>query len=762
MVLYENTFFQIISLFYVTLIGIVFIINKKIECAENHIFRNLVIVGFLSALMDIASIVCAFQIPGSTATILTAKAYLLTLIGFCILYMEYAIIVTNVDKTTEEKLVKYKRVRDIIFVLFLLIGVLIFVSPIEIYTEGTNIMYSYGLATTETYLVGALSIIFCMSLLFIRIRRMETRQVLPLLGAIILSGFAMIVQIVNPGILLLTSAMIFSIAIMYFSVFSVENSDQKSMKILEKERNYALRASEAKTDYLSNVSHELRTPLNAILGFSQGLLEEDLDPMVKEDVDNIMTASDTLLELVNEILDLSKIESNKLEIIEGDYGIQKVYKYLVMLTEGRIGDKKIQFIHEMNPNIPPVLIGDANRIKQIIINLLTNSIKYTKEGYVSLKMDFEKTDEENGVLVISVKDSGIGIKPEDLKKLFSKFSRLDTQKNNNIEGTGLGLALTKQLVDLMHGDIQVESKYNEGSTFTVRLYQKISHKKLEEVEKTVGESKQFHFKGHGERILIVDDNHVNLKVANRLMKNYNLKIDYATSGPECIEKVHEYKKYDLIMIDDQMPDITGIAVMKQLKQEPNFHTPMVVLTANALSGMKEQYLKVGFDGYLSKPLDKILLEELLIDFFGKEEPPEEPKEDIEFLETTQELHLRESKKGNRAFLEENGFDIEKALETLIDMKIYTDTAGDIVDDSSEKIELLKTYLDNNNMNNYSVIAHAVKGDAKYMGMTKLAELSDILEKESRAGNIDFIRRNHRNYIEEMEKNINILKEFLGR
>ncbi len=872
MVLYANTFFQIISLFYISLIGVMFLVKKKLESAENHIFKNLLIVGFLSIILDIASIVCAFRDPNAFVSMLFGKAYLLTIIAFCLLYSIYAIIVTNGKATNEQKLESYKKHKSLFITIFCLIAVAIMIAPIYTYVDSPKVMYTYGPATILTYIIVGINIVLWISLLIVRFRKIAPRKTFPIVQVMVLGGISTLVQLSHPEILLLTAAMVFSIVIMYFSVFTIENPDLEMIEEIKNARNAAVKASQAKTDFLSNMSHELRTPLNAILGFSQGLMEQDLPKDAEEDVEDIINASESLLELVNEILDISKIESNKFELVNVDYDVRKAYKYLVTMTEGRIGDKEIEFIHKYDESIPPVLYGDCVRIKQIAINLLTNSVKYTKAGYVKLNMNYEKIDDVSGYLVVTVSDSGIGIKEEDMQNLFSKFSRLDTKKNINIEGTGLGLALTKRMVDLMEGEIKVESKYGVGSTFTVKIKQNISETQLSQLEDE-DDLTEGQFVGHGERILVVDDNKVNLKVVSRLLKKYNVNLDFATSGRECIEKVVNGNNadYDLIMLDDQMPGMTGKEVIKHLKNISDFHIPTIALTANAISGMKEKYLQIGFDGYLSKPIDRNLLEETLIRFFGKDEvPPEEitnieetkeidyrdqvenimntiiiedddPTDDVEQFkeelkekintldvdneeeakikeklteimdsikivdedptddvdqykdelkkqmdtivvedeeeiipeEVEPEVELlddedtfndpdEEDKKGNVEYLKENGIDVDAAIEALGGIDVYNETARDVLDEMDNKMADLEKNLENNDLEDYHVVAHALKSDAKYMGMNNLSNLAYNHELAGKEENIEYIQEHYGELMEETNNMREVLKKYLGR
>ena len=364
------------------------------------------------------------------------------------------------------------------------------------------------------------------------------------------------------------------------------------------------------------MSHEIRTPLNAIVGFSQALNEENLPESAQDEVNDIISASESLLEIVNGILDISKIEANKLEIVNKEYSFKKVYHDLCALTKARLGDKPLELRFQYDDSIPDVLYGDATRVKQVILNLLTNSVKYTKEGYVEFKVSSVRKDDVLR-LIISVEDSGIGIKQENIDKLFSKFERFDLQENITIEGTGLGLAITKKLIDLMNGKIVVQSVYGKGSRFTIALDQKIVvGKTLEDIEET----KETEFKEldlSGKTILVVDDNSLNLKVATRLLTPYKAKIVTMDNGYDCINSIKEGTNYDLILMDDMMPKMSGTETLKQLKLIENFKTPVIALTANAIDGMKDKYLSEGFDDYLSKPIDKTDLNNVIHKFLDK-------------------------------------------------------------------------------------------------------------------------------------------------
>ena len=384
---------------------------------------------------------------------------------------------------------------------------------------------------------------------------------------------------------------------------------------LNVERDRADRANNAKTDFLSSMSHEIRTPLNAIVGFAQALSEEELPLQAKEEVKDIVMASETLLDIVNGILDISKIEADKLEIVNTEYRFDNLLDELVALTKARIGEKPLEFRYNFSPDIPKFMYGDKVRVKQIILNLLTNAVKYTKEGWIEFRVNCVNKGDICR-LIISVQDTGMGIKQESISKLFSRFERLDVEKNNTIEGTGLGLAITKKLLELMGGQIVVQSVYGEGSKFTVAIDQRIvTEPKTLTLEDTQA-IQAISLNLTNRRILIVDDNKINLKVATRLLQDYHCIIDTIDNGADCIEKIKIGATYDLILMDDMMPKMSGVETFHHLQEIPDFKTPVIALTANAISGMREKYLAEGFNDYLSKPIDKGELNKVLNKFLG--------------------------------------------------------------------------------------------------------------------------------------------------
>ncbi len=389
-------------------------------------------------------------------------------------------------------------------------------------------------------------------------------------------------------------------------------------------------AGAAKSTFLANMSHEIRTPINAVLGMDEMILRECKDKQILEYANDIDSAGHQLLSLVNDILDFSKIESGKMELHPVEFELFSVMNDCYNMIFMRAKRKELEFIVENDPGIPAFLYGDEVRIRQIIMNLLTNAVKYTKDGSVKLAFSFENIDEEHIRLIISVKDTGIGISEENQKYLFDSFKRIEETSNRNIEGTGLGLTITKKFTEMMGGTIEVRSVLYEGSTFTVKLPQKVAdrgtvgnfaerlNKRIEGISednrKVKEEEKREKFTAPRARILVVDDVKMNLNVVRLLLKNTLAQIDLASSGEECL-KYTLLKRYDVILMDHMMPIMDGIEAMHKVRMQPeglNAETPVVALTANALVGAQEMYLDEGFVSYLSKPVKSIDLEECLL------------------------------------------------------------------------------------------------------------------------------------------------------
>lgn len=589
--------FTLISFFYILMLTIVFFAKKRLSSLENKIYSYLIITNLFGTIIGVF---CFYFVKNYTqyplANAIFSKLYLVYLIIWLSLFTAYVFSIWS----------KNKKILNIFEGIALIFSFLACILPLY-YKSENSVVYSYGPSATLVYALSGLYILLIIYSLCKNLKNIKKKKYVPIFMFIILGTIVMIIQKLNPGLLLITSMETFITFLMFFTI---ENPDIGLINELNISKEAAERANQAKTEFLSNMSHEIRTPLNAIVGFSQNLMDDELSSDKKDQVKDIIIASENLLELVNGILDISKIEANKLEIIESEYYPKAMFKELESLSKARIGDRVLDFETYFDPTIPSVLYGDHNRLKQVILNLLTNAIKYTKEGKVIFKINAFKKDNICR-LIISVEDTGIGIKQENIDKIFTKFERLGVEKEITIEGTGLGLAITKKLVDLMQGKILVQSTYGEGSKFTVSVDQKIVKEEAVVLEEKKEIAEELHFEN--KKVLVVDDNSMNLKVASLLLKKYNIEVETLDSGFALLEKMKSHPYYDLILLDDMMPKMSGVETYQILRQD-EFRIPTIILTANAISGMKEKYLEQGFSDYLAKPIDKKELERILIKF----------------------------------------------------------------------------------------------------------------------------------------------------
>ena len=747
----------LISLIFLLLLLGVYLFKGRIKLPENKMFNVILICSILEAFFDtVIHFFCSFH---SFSYIQNHYYYFIDYLNkilallFVIIFISY---VSYILIITYEKISKnYKKLVISSIVFYSLMFLIFQFTSIEL-IETNNVTNVRGLTPFIAYFVVGISLflVFIISIPKLKTRDKRYYSVFLITFFLLLSMGA---TLIFPGIILYDLALALMCYVMYFTI---ENPDIRLLKQLEVAKDQAEKANRAKTDFLSSMSHEIRTPLNAIVGFSDCIMEANDLEEAKANAKDVINASQTLLEIVNGILDISKIEAGKLEIVNSSYSAREVFLELAKLITPKMKDKGLDFTYHIAEDLPEYLYGDSANIKKVVTNLLSNASKYTECGFVHYEVNCV-TSGDYTKLIISVEDSGRGIKKENVEKLFTKFQRLEEDKNTTIEGTGLGLAITKQLTELMGGKIIVHTVYGEGSKFSVVLNQKIDRNPRIITNKLKDTLNLWDVK-----ILLVDDTSLNLKVATKILEKYHAnKITTCESGFECLERIKNGEEYDVILLDDMMPKMSGVITLGKLKEIEGFHTPVVALTANAISGMREKYIKDGFQDYLAKPIEKEKLVQVMnqvlrrcitsqMDVVSMEDcSSDNDRLEIEELE-------EDSTTYDQKFLEENGVDVSHALELLGDMEMYNMTIHDFYDDVSSKWDKIKEYKEQNNMSDYSIEVHSLKSDCKYLGFMKLADISYQHELKSKENDSNFIHYHFKELEEEYLKVYKIVKEYV--
>lgn len=596
--------FSICSFIFVLMFIIFYFSKERLNTLDTKMYSYILVTNIIGIMIDVFGYFI-FKIYGSESfiSIMVSKFYLVYYFLWAYFFLLYIFVISFREKS--EYLLQKKFTKTIIILTSLFICLIILIMPIQI-TYEDNVAYSSGLSVNMVYGLCFIMVGIMLYCLLRNLKKISTKEYIPLLTFMVLSTFCMIIQKTYPEITLMLMCHSIVTSLMYFTI---ENPDVKMVKELEVAKNEAEKANHAKSEFLSSMSHELRTPLNAIVCFSE-LLEskEGLDSESKDFARDIVSASHNLLDLVNGVLDISKIEASKMELINKEYNSFELFNSLSTMVIPRIGDKPIDFKTVIASDIPPVLKGDTGKLKQIILNLLTNAVKYTDKGFIKYRVECINDYKNNQTkLIITVTDTGRGIKKEDIDRLFKKFERLEEDRNTSIEGTGLGLAITESLAELMGGKITVISDYGKGSTFKFVVVEEIVNK---ESNLVVNEQTTLNYETfEGKKVLVVDDSKLNLKVAENVLKNFKVSTETVTSGLECLSCVKS-KKYDIIFMDIMMPNMSGVEVLKKLREE-KVNIPVIALTADAIEGQEEKYISEGFDGYLSKPIDKTKLKVIL-------------------------------------------------------------------------------------------------------------------------------------------------------
>ena len=520
-------------------------------------------------------------------------------------------------------------------------------------------------------------------------------------------------------------ALVSIIAILLIILIVMFRAMRRMSTSLHRQLEAADEANKAKSDFLANMSHEIRTPINAILGMDEMIIRESIDEQIVEYAINIKQAGKSLLAQVNGILDYSKLEGGKMEIMSVEYDLASMINTVIPSVATRAKAKGLAFKVEVDNNLPMTLLGDDVRVGQILMNLLTNALKYTETGEIIFSMT-ETSRVDNSINInVCVKDTGIGIRPEDLDNLYVSFKRLDEERNRNIEGTGLGIPIVIQLLKLMGSDLQVESEYGFGSSFSFEITQGIVNNEpvgdyKKRIKKSYKRRNKYTFPSMPDaKIMVVDDYEMNLVVAKNLMKIYDFRPDLASSGNAALAKAAD-KEYDIIFMDHMMPDMDGLQTLELMKERNLLgnKTAIIALTANAIAGAKEFYISKGFNDYLTKPIDAEALEDVLLKYVPKRKVVKKPISDI---------------KNNKAITSN---DERQAL-----IKIFVST----IDESAKKLD---EFLQSSDIKNYTIKVHGLKSTARLIGEMSISKKAEVLEKAGNAGDWDYILAHHKELISE--------------
>lgn len=771
--MYINLYVSICALLISFFLLINFFSKKRYDNKETKIFLYMLIFNFINTIFTLGIV---FIEKTNIINIIFLKilnklnnVIQLGWIWLLFLYMLY-MLCNNKEK-------KYNLIKIITVIINILLGILIFILPTSFY----NNIYLNGLFETFSYIIY---FVYLLVIIILTIKNMSNKKnIIVFTISLLLMLTAFIIKKINPELLIISSIFTYINLI----INSTEDPDSRLLLELQKEKEKNEKLNNIKIDFLTNMNHEFRTSLNTIVGFSECIKQEDSIDACKNDADDIITSSQNLLEIINDVLDISKLETNNMKITEEDYKPLEIFENVISSLKPKLSEKEIEIKTNFNENIPYMLFGDSNKVKQIITNILMNSIKHTEDGSINFEVNCT-SEKDKCNLVISIENTGKTIKKEN-----KSSNNLKEFNKNIVEQSELEFLIAKKFVDMLGGKIVLDEKNINKTKVTIYLNQKIKMQGvplIAEISKLEESIKPQQEDYSDKKVLIVDDNKMNLKVATRLLKNYNIITTEVLNGYEAINKIKNNEKYDLIFLDDIMPKKNGKETLNELKKIKGFDIPVIVLTANVLEGMKEKYIEEGFDDYLAKPINKEELKKILNKFLidrksdiedtilfspnSKFEPlSKELLEEVELVNDIEidndieqiEEKIEEKKQlnyKNKKFLIENNIDVDAAEKLLGEMSTYDDALTDFIKEADSKYNLLQGYMKIDKLEKCYNIFRTIKTDTRYLGFIELNSIFSNLEKAIKENDIDYVKNNIKTSLKVFKKYIEISKEYLGK
>lgn len=774
--MYINLYVSICALLISFFLLINFFSKKRYDNKETKIFSYMLIFNFINTIFTLSIV---FIEKTNIINIIFLKilnklnnVIQLGWIWLLFLYMLY-MLCNNKEK-------KYNLIKIITVIINILLGILIFILPTSFY----NNIYLNGLSETFSYIIYFVYLFVIIILTIKNIKNMSNKKnIIVFTISLLLMLTAFIIKKINPELLIISSIFTYINLI----INSIEDPDSRLLLELQKEKEKNEKLNNIKIDFLTNMNYEFRTSLNTIVGFSECIKQEDSIDACKNDADDIITSSQNLLEIINDVLDISKLETNNMKITEEDYKPLEIFENVISSLKPKLSEKEIEIKTNFNENIPYMLFGDSNKVKQIITNILMNSIKHTEDGSINFEVNCT-SEKDKCNLVISIENTGKTIKKEN-----KSSNNLKEFNKNIVEQSELEFLIAKKFVDMLGGKIVLDEKNINKTKVTIYLNQKIKMQGvplIAEISKLEERIKPQQEDYSDKKVLIVDDNKMNLKVATRLLKNYNIITTEVLNGYEAINKIKNNEKYDLIFLDDIMPKKNGKETLNELKKIKGFDIPVIVLTANVLEGMKEKYIEEGFDDYLAKPINKEELKKILNKFLidrksdiedtilfspnSKFEPlSKELLEEVELVNDIEidndieqiEEKIEEKKQlnyKNKKFLIENNIDVDAAEKLLGEMSTYDDALTDFIKEADSKYNLLQGYMKIDKLEKCYNIFRTIKTDTRYLGFIELNSIFSNLEKAIKENDIDYVKNNIKTSLKVFKKYIEISKEYLGK